>query len=116
MIGSAPEGITVDFELALHNAVRRVYSNTEVYGCFFHFAQSQRRKLVDMGLTVELKEDTTLAFHVKMIRALAFVPETHLELAFACLIDFADIRLQDLLIHLETYYIGTQNRCKLLES
>lgn len=32
--------ITVDFEIAMHNAIRRVLPNAELVGCSFHWRQS----------------------------------------------------------------------------
>jgi hypothetical protein len=67
-----------------------------------------------MGMAAALKEDTQLAFNAKMIRALPFVPESHLHAAFDCLIDCIDSRLTDLLLLVEKHYVGTPSRCKFI--
>lgn len=65
-----------------------------------------------MGLAEAIKEDTQLALNAKMIRALAFVPESHVNEAFDCLIDCIDDRFKELLVQVEKYYIGVPSRCK----
>ena len=109
-----PGSISVDFELALHGAIREVYPSTQICACLFHFAQNQRRKLADMGLAQTLKEDTQLALNAKMVCALPFVPESHLNEAFDCLVDCIDARLRELLVYLEKYYVGMPSRRKLI--
>ena len=34
-----PTSINVDFEKAVFNAVKIVWPNCKIYGCFFHFSQ-----------------------------------------------------------------------------
>ena len=36
----APPTIMVDYELAIHNAIRSVLSNTTIKGCLFHYGQA----------------------------------------------------------------------------
>lgn len=33
--------VTTDFELGLRNALRQIYKEVEVMGCYFHFTQVQ---------------------------------------------------------------------------
>lgn len=46
----APNTILVDFEMAAHNAIRRVLPITNIGCCRFHFAQSIFRKIGELGL------------------------------------------------------------------
>lgn len=52
-----PDLIITDFEQALHLAVKRLFPNSIIYGCYFHWRQAIRRKIVKLGLTKELNYD-----------------------------------------------------------
>lgn len=52
----APTSIMLDFEFAVHNAVRNMFPNTEVKCCRFHFAQALWRKIGELGLTATFKD------------------------------------------------------------
>lgn len=57
-----PREFICDFELGLHNAINEVYDEASITVCYFHFAQSQRRKLggiLSRAITIQL-----LAFRV----------------------------------------------------
>lgn len=52
-----PVSVTTDFEKALRNALRSVYPNTQLIGCWFHYAQALRRKVKKIaGFAKFLKE------------------------------------------------------------
>lgn len=40
-----PVNVTTDFEKALRNAFKMMYPNAKLIGCWFHYAQSLRRKV-----------------------------------------------------------------------
>ncbi|CAF0898466.1 unnamed protein product [Brachionus calyciflorus] len=70
-----PLSITSDFEKAFTNAVKRVFKNVPVYGCFFHFKQNLFRKIQALGLTQAYKENEELRIELKIPQGLAYLPE-----------------------------------------
>ena len=42
-----PTHISSDFELAAINAIKEVFNNTEVQGCYFHLVQNMWKHLKD---------------------------------------------------------------------
>lgn len=45
-ISQRPKSITIDYEKAVENVVKRKLPMTTVNGCFFHFKQSLWKKIV----------------------------------------------------------------------
>lgn len=56
-----PKHITVDFEIALQNAVRSSWPSVHVRGCRFHLSQAWWRKIQQLGLSQEYKNETSEA-------------------------------------------------------
>lgn len=42
--------ISVDYELAIHNAFRAEFPNVEIRGCFFHLLQNLKKQIAAAGL------------------------------------------------------------------
>ena len=60
----SPDLIMVDFEKALQNALKQVFSDSKLQGCWFHFTQALRRKaikIVLIALTTQRTNNTLLA-------------------------------------------------------
>jgi len=57
-----PKYVTVDFELALHHAVKSVWPLSENVGCSFHLTQAWYRKSQGLGLTSAYKDSKWLTF------------------------------------------------------
>lgn len=51
-----PESVTIDFEAAMVSALRDMFPNVTILGCFFHFSQALWRKVQDVGLTTLYKD------------------------------------------------------------
>lgn len=54
-----PKRVTIDFEIALQNAVRSAWPLVEVVGCRFHLSQAWWRKIQHLGLSQEYKTKTS---------------------------------------------------------
>ena len=97
-----PTAFVCDFEKALHNAIEEVYDEATITGCYFHFAQSQRRQLSSI-----LSDATTeQLLTIKKVRALAFLPVEDIVDAFDEVESVADGRLDDYLHYFKKNYIG----------
>ncbi|KAJ0392707.1 hypothetical protein P43SY_011157 [Pythium insidiosum] len=67
-----PGSVTWDFEQALIRAVLDQFPTVDIVGCLFHWKQALRRKMIDIGLTVE---DVKTAMIPGQMDVLTLVPE-----------------------------------------
>ena len=75
-------------------------------GCFFHFSQAIFRKIQSLGLQVRYKDDEDLAHKVRMLAALAFVPEPDVIIAFEAVSEDFPLDGQAVIDYFEDTYIG----------
>ena len=47
------KNITVDLEIRIHNAAKKVWPNVRIVGCRLHLSQARYRKIQKLGLTKE---------------------------------------------------------------
>lgn len=52
-----PETVTIDFEQAIHNGVKSVWPTVNIVGCRFHLSQAWWRKIQNLGLSSEYKNE-----------------------------------------------------------
>ncbi|XP_060845637.1 uncharacterized protein LOC132925246 [Rhopalosiphum padi] len=69
-----PESFTLDFEISTIQSIKQIFPNAEIYGCNFHFNQSLWRKVQNIGLASNYKDDADTRLHVRMCSALAHIP------------------------------------------
>ena len=70
-----------DFEKRSRNAVRRIYPDVQVKGCWFHYTQSIMRRVKRVGLQREYASVPFVNVTVRRLFALAFVPEAEVAAA-----------------------------------
>ena len=80
-----PNRIMVDFEQAAISAAEEAFPQAVISGCFYHLSQSVYRKVQSEGLQNLYGEDADFATSVRMIPALALVPEAEVVNAFELL-------------------------------
>ena len=102
----AVEQFRSDFEVGAMKAFLSVFPNCSVEGCFFHFAQANWRKLVDLGLRQLYINDETVSINVRMLTALAFLPPNNIAEAFVEIKDTLPEELSDLVSYFERTYVG----------
>ena len=76
-IGMNPEPATivVDFEQAVIQAIKNVFgSETRTQGCFYHLTQSTWRKIQNLGLAQQYKDNDDFREFCGQIDSLAFLP------------------------------------------
>lgn len=105
-----PTTVLIDFELAIKNALETVFPGVIVSGCFFHFSQNIWRRVQASGLQERYQEDFNFVTDVRMIAALAFVPENDVERFFNLLSNSVDPELDVILDYIEENYIGVIRR------
>ena len=91
----------VDFELAVLNAI-----DASLEGLFLPFQSSHFRKIQSLGLQVRYKDDEDFAHKVRMLAALAFVPEHDVISAFEAVSEDFPLDAQEVIDYFENTYIG----------
>ena len=115
-----PLDVILDFERATINAVRIVFKDSSIHGCFFHFCQNIWRHVQAVGLQSKYADDLNFAVNIRMLMALALVPTDNVVKAFETLIespfwednqeDAFNKEKQALLNYFECTYIGKPGR------
>lgn len=77
-----PQDVMLDFEKQAMLSVQAVFKDANVHGCFFHFAQNVWRHIQDVGLQEIYASDADVAFNIRLLIALAFVPPNHVIAAY----------------------------------
>lgn len=77
------ESIVTDYEAAMRQAIRKVVPGVQLLGCWFHYAQSIRRKVASLSELFELvrKNEQIRNIYYKII-CLPLLPHQHIEKAF----------------------------------
>lgn len=108
-----PGSITVDFERATINSIKKNFPNTSILGCFFHFGQCLWRKIQHCGLQQWYVEVNNALF-IKQLQALAFVPPSDVHELFDELVNFLNDEneelLCDFLVYFESTWLGIVQR------
>jgi hypothetical protein len=71
----SPDSVSVDFELAIHQALREVFAECQINGCFFHLVSNLKKHISNSHLLGRYNNDPEFALRARMITAVAFVPE-----------------------------------------
>lgn len=86
----APKQINVDCELAAVNAAQKAFPNAKIQLCFFHVKQSVIRNLAKNGLKERYESDSKFADEVRMMLAVAFLPEKDVIAAWEKFIQYSE--------------------------
>ncbi|XP_064488398.1 uncharacterized protein LOC135400496 [Ornithodoros turicata] len=70
-----PTTVVVDFETAIHNAVRLSWPIANIVGCRFHLGQAWWRKIQKLGLSPSFKrENSEVGLWLKQVYGLPYLP------------------------------------------
>lgn len=79
----APSTVFVDFEQAIHSAVRSTWPGVIVIGCRFHLRQAWYRQVQKLGLQCEYQQKTSdIAHWLRHVFRLTFLEPTEVYDAF----------------------------------
>ena len=114
LVPGIPQDILFDFERAAMNTMQLLLPNVEIKGCFFHLSSNIWKHIQSAGLQERYNEDPEFALHLRMLAALAFVPENNVIQYFNQLCDsiqqvYADDCVE-ILDYFENHYIGRFRR------
>ncbi|XP_060872634.1 uncharacterized protein LOC132946603 [Metopolophium dirhodum] len=107
----------LDFELSTINEIKKVFPNTSLHGCFFHYSQALWRHIQDSGFAIKYREESNFALNIKKLNALSFVPP-HLAInAYEAILETEfyienETLLSDFLGYFESTWIGKLCRNK----
>ena len=57
-----PENINVDYKLAIHQAIRAVFPEVQINGCFLHLVKNLRKHLASCHLLGRYNTDVDFCF------------------------------------------------------
>ena len=70
-----PSSGTIDFEIAVRNALKQISTDVRISFCYFHFCQSLLRHVQNQGKKLRYGEaEDIYRNYVRMAAALAFLP------------------------------------------
>ena len=103
------ETIVCDFEKATWQAVRDLFPNVRLLGCFFHWSQAVLRKLKAIGLQTDYSNDSDIHNFCRKLFALPFLPAVKIPKMFAKLFSKANsVQLNELCCYLKTNWIDSR--------
>lgn len=105
-----PGSIICDYELAAFSAMKEIFPDVEIKGCFFHLSQNMQKHIGTLGLTNLYNNNIDFCLNAKMILALAFVPIERIDDYLDSLSENLSEEHIPLLNWLEDSYIGRMNR------
>ncbi|KAB0803048.1 hypothetical protein PPYR_00018 [Photinus pyralis] len=110
--GLQPTQLMTDFELAAMQAFELEFPGILKTGCFFHLSQSVWRKVQSEGPKARYENDHEFARWIRMIPALAFVPEHNVSDSFTELLETEGFPEEAVPIanYFEDTYIGRRLR------
>ena len=69
-----PTYFKLDFEIAVITALQTVFPGAQISGCNFHFNQAIWRRVQNLGMVEDYKNDANVRLTVRMCASLAFLP------------------------------------------
>ena len=104
-----PDKIVIDFELSMIQAIRlKISEDIHIQCCFYHLTQATWRKVQELGLATEYKENEDLRTFVGMIDGLALLPEEDVPAGMQYLRDNCPLHppaVQDLVNYFDSTYV-----------
>ncbi|KAG0440788.1 hypothetical protein DMUE_1492 [Dictyocoela muelleri] len=109
------ENIIVDYERSIHEALKDIFPNTIIHGCFFHWCQNIIKNLKLNGLYKTYKSDRKFKQYTRLILSLPFSPIEKVESYFnilrnLVLLHYNDENIKHLLFFIEKNYISENSK------
>lgn len=85
--GIKPSKVMSDYEASLRKAIKKIWKNAEVLGCYFHFIQAIQRKAKSISELSSLIRDDANAFKIfRLFMRLPLLPEKYIEKGLSAII------------------------------
>ena len=105
-----PVNLHCDYEIAIHNAIKNVFPDTNIRGCFFHLCNNLQKFISHNGFKKKYEDSSNFVVAVKSIVALAFVPPPDIEVYIEALESQLNSDEMTVFTWFEDNYIGRANR------
>lgn len=104
-----PSKIMIDYEASMRKAVRVVWENASLKGCYFHFTQAIRRRVNSIKALSYLVKSDANAFKIyKMFMKLPLLPLEKIESGLQTILKFQDdLKLSKNFKSFNNYFIST---------
>lgn len=99
----APAKVNVDFEQAIHTALKNVWPSVRIEGCRFHLSQAWFRKIQSLGLTKVYKSRSAEGSYLRSFFGLSFLDPSRIEDFF--IEEFTQAEPDDSRIHEFSTYV-----------
>ena len=105
-----PIDFLIDYEQAARRAIEETFPDATVKGCFYHLSQNVYRKVQIEGLQQLYQTDHDFSLKIRMIPALAFVPQHDVINAFEILQEHLPSEADPIIDYFEDVYVGRVRR------
>ena len=105
-----PTTIMIDFEQAAIGALQAAFPQANLTGCLFYLSQCVYRKVTTEGLATQYAADANISLHMRMLPAIAFVPQADVIAAFEAVQEDAPDEVLPVMDYFEDNYIGRLHR------
>ena len=100
------EDCMMDYEVATWTSLRTVFPGVSIHGCLFHLVQAIYRKVGELGLVKEYKENEETRKFIRKVFALPFLPPRDMRFALTLLkegeeANMADVKILELMRYVE---------------
>ena len=103
----SPKTIVSDYETGLISAIRQELPGTEHHGCLFHFTQAIYKKLQELGLVTQYRDNINVQTYVRQLMALPFLSPTEISSTFHRLKARSPKCIEKLLSYFSDYWLNT---------
>ena len=103
----APQEVVADFELAVWKAMVKVFPDTVVRSCNFHFSQALLRHVGELGLQRAYRTQGAVQECIKLLFALPYLPKEHIRSAFDRIASAATEQLQPVVDYVQRQWLTT---------
>ncbi len=103
---SQPKIFVHDFEKAALNAIKSVFPEVQIHGCYFHFAQNLWKNMQNKNLSKKYLNNSITRLSFKKLKALCFLPTTEVIQAFKLIEKSSAPDFQPMIGYFEKWYIG----------
>lgn len=106
--------IIVDFEIGLKNSLINAFPNALLFGCSFHFGQSNWRHIQSLGLARDYEKNIEINKLIRMFLNLVFVPEVAIKKEFEKLVEITkekkNEKIYSFIEYFKKNYIGEKGK------
>ncbi|CAF4336433.1 unnamed protein product [Rotaria sp. Silwood2] len=105
-----PRSISIDYEKAVENIVKRKMPACAISGCFFHLKKALWKKIQSLGLQQKFVDNREIRHNLKDFACLSLIPETFVVEEFERIQEESSDEINDFIDYFEDNYVGRRIR------